>query len=44
MKNDRKVVKVEEKVFFYVKNSEQPYKVIGTQPFVLAGTLTFFLS
>ena len=31
MKNERKMMKLEEKVFFYVKNSEQPYKVIGTR-------------
>ena len=29
-KNDRKMMKNEEKVFFYIKNSQQQYKVIGT--------------
>ena len=31
MKNDRKVTKIEEKVFLNVKNSQQSYKVIGVR-------------
>ena len=31
MKNDRKVMKVEEKVFLYIKNSQQSNKVTGTR-------------
>ena len=30
MENDRKMMKVGEKVFFYIKNPQQQYKVIGT--------------
>ena len=30
MENDRKMMKVGEKVFFYIQNSQQQYKVIGT--------------
>ena len=31
MENDQKVMKNEEKVFFYVKTPQQPYKVIGSR-------------
>ena len=31
MKNDRKVMKIEEKVFLYIKNSQQSNKVTGTR-------------
>ena len=30
MENDKKMMKVGEKLFFYIKNSQQQYKVIGT--------------
>ena len=47
MENDRKMMKVGEKVFLYIKNPQQQYKVIGTLRRVLTrskGSPTPFFS